>query len=217
MSNYDGSRKVIVVTCMVVLSTALLSACGQIASTSSTTSGGRQTVHSGASISRVQLYDSVASIADDSDLVITGKVSSTKVVRDVDDLTDFTILDVTVAQVLRGTLDVDHVTVRQTGSANQGSAERLLSEGSVVMLFLTSSGLPGNLATQYYVTGANAGVYTVSDDMSSAAWDALRPMSDGRSAATDAAFPSFERLNPDSGDTLPESLTGIEVTAAING
>lgn len=85
-------------------------------------------------------------------------------IRDIDDITDFTLLDVKVSQTLKGTVNSGSIIVRQTGSAEQGSAETLLQTGDVVMLFLTPTDLPGEQSSQYYVTGATAGVYRVTDD-----------------------------------------------------
>lgn len=89
-----------------------------------------------ASQSRVRIYESMVELEDDSPLIITGEISRTSVIRDIDDITDFTLLDVKVSQTLKGTVNSGSIIVRQTGSAEQGSAETLLQTGDVVMLFL---------------------------------------------------------------------------------
>lgn len=160
-----------------------------------------------ASQSRVRIYESMVELEDDSPLIITGEISRTSVIRDIDDITDFTLLDVKVSQTLKGTVNSGSIIVRQTGSAEQGSAEPLLQTGDVVMLFLTPTDLPGEQSSQYYVTGATAGVYRVTDDTQQS-WNVLRSQ---HGNASDAWQPVFERVNVDSGDELPSELTPAQV------
>lgn len=54
-----------------------------------------------ASQSRVRIYESMVELEDDSPLIITGEISRTSVIRDIDDITDFTLLDVKVSQTLK--------------------------------------------------------------------------------------------------------------------
>lgn len=160
-----------------------------------------------ASQSRVRIYESMVELEDDSPLIITGEISRTSVIRDIDDITDFTLLDVKVSQTLKGTVNSGSIIVRQNGSAEQGSAETLLQTGDVVMLFLTPTDLPGEQSSQYYVTGATAGVYRVTDDTQQS-WNVLRSQ---HGNASDAWQPVFERVNVDSGDELPSELTPAQV------
>lgn len=160
-----------------------------------------------ASQSRVRIYESMVELEDDSPLIITGEISRTSVIRDTDDITDFTLLDVKVSQTLKGTVNSGSIIVRQTGSAEQGNAETLLQTGDVVMLFLTPTDLPGEQSSQYYVTGATAGVYRVTDDTQQS-WNVLRSQ---HGNASDAWQPVFERVNVDSGDELPSELTPAQV------
>ena len=160
-----------------------------------------------ASQSRVRIYESMVELEDDSPLIIAGEISRTSVIRDIDDITDFTLLDVKVSQTLKGTVNSGSIIVRQTGSAEQGSAETLLQTGDVVMLFLTPTDLPGEQSSQYYVTGATAGVYRVTDDTQQS-WNVLRSQ---HGNASDAWQPVFERVNVDSGDELPSELTPAQV------
>lgn len=160
-----------------------------------------------ASQSRVRIYESMVELEDDSPLIITGEISRTSVIRDIDDITDFTLLDVKVSQTLKGTVNSGSIIVRQTGSAEQGSAETLLQTGDVVMLFLTPTDLPGEQSSQYYVTGATAGVYRVTDDTQQS-WNVLRSQ---HGNASDAWQSVFERVNVDSGDELPSELTPAQV------
>ncbi|KAF2414317.1 hypothetical protein B1729_05210 [Microbacterium sp. B35-04] len=64
-----------------------------------------------------------------------------------------------------------------------------LELGEEYFLFLTPTMLPGEAATQYFVTGAVAGLYLRHDD-------------------------EFRRVVPDSGDTLPDTITA---TGAASG
>lgn len=66
--------------------------------------------------SRARIYDSTSELAADSPLIVTGKVLKTNVTRDIDGSMDSTLLDVDVAQTIKGTADGDIIIVRQTGS-----------------------------------------------------------------------------------------------------
>lgn len=155
------------------------------------------------SVSRAKLYGSVDALTADSDAVIVGTVASTTVARDLDDATDFTLATVTVLKAVKGAADADGtVTVRQTGSAAQHTPETLLKANDVVLLFLAKSGLPGDQASQYYVTGATAGLYEASGDSATTLRAAAQ--TDTAQAASAA---TFSRVNADSGDTLPATLT----------
>lgn len=117
---------------------------------------------SGAELSRVRLYANVGELAADSKLVVTATVTSQSVADDIDPRTDFTISRMTILKSMRGSDSVkagDEVVVRQLGSSEQAPPVPLLDQGQVYLLYLTPSGLTGKLAEQYYVTGANAGIY----------------------------------------------------------
>lgn len=112
-------------------------------------------------LSREKIYPDVSAMAKDSDLIVIGTVVANRVAADVDGVTDFTLATVRVDEVIgsRKTAPGLSVVVRQTGSARQAAVVPLLVEGKSYLLYLTLSGLPGELSTQFYVTGANAGVY----------------------------------------------------------
>ncbi|KAB7789847.1 hypothetical protein [Bifidobacterium leontopitheci] len=143
--------------------------------------------------SRAKLYDSLKALAADSDLIVAGRVSGVKTVPDSEDVS---LLSVDVTRGIKGASGVGYVTVRQEGFCGQERG-KALAKGDTVLLFLDASGLSGNLASQYYVTGADAGVYQAADVKGSA--DGL----------------TFDRVNKDSGDTLPASLTVDEVRKAV--
>ena len=179
-------HKVIAAT-VAVLAGASLGACGATNGTASQTASG---------MSRVTIYRSVDQLMDDSDAVIVGDVQSTTTTRDIDDATDFTLASVLVKYVAKGDLaPSDGITVRQTGTdAPQ------LSEGDTVLLFLVRSGLDGDLAEHYYITGATAGMYEA--DPLAKVLQTDESEDDGIASDT-----QFERIDKDSGDDLPMTLT----------
>ena len=187
-----------------VLSIALgVGACGS--GTTAQTSGNATT--SKGEISRVKMYDSVKAITDDSDLVVVGTVADQKVVQDIDDETDFTLSTVKVITTKKGDAGDETVIVRQTGSTKNQTAGAMMKTGSTYLLFLVHSGLSGDLASQYYVTGADAGIYL-------APATAKAKAQTGTATEQDISGETFNRVNSDSGDNLPATLTVDEVPAA---
>lgn len=82
-----------------------------------------------------------------------------------------------------------------------------MKTGSNYLLFLVHSGLSGDLASQYYVTGADAGIYL-------AAATAKAKVQTGTATEQDISGGTFNRVNNDSGDNLPATLTVDEVPAS---
>lgn len=157
--------------------------------------------------SRVKMYDSVKAITDDSDLVVVGTVADQKVVQDIDDETDFTLSTVKVITTKKGDAGDETVVVRQTGSTKNQTAGAMMKTGSTYLLFLVHSGLAGDLASQYYVTGADAGIYLASAT-------AKAKTQTGTATEQDISEETFNRVNSDSGDNLPATLTVDEVPAS---
>ena len=124
---------------------------------------GCASVTTGGETSRVRLYGSVSEMVEDSALVVTGRVVETRTVQDIDEHTDFTLSTVEVRESNQAKTG-DLITVRQFGSDEQAPLVPLLVTGQDYLLFLTSSGLKGELASHYYVTGSNAGIYELADD-----------------------------------------------------
>ena len=187
-----------------VLSIALgVGACGS--GTTAQTSGNAMT--SKGEISRVKMYDSVKAITDDSDLVVVGTVADQKVVQDIDDETDFTLSTVKVITTKKGDAGDETDIVRQTGSTKNQTAGAMMKTGSTYLLFLVHSGLSGDLASQYYVTGADAGIYL-------APATAKAKAQTGTATEQDISGETFNRVNSDSGDNLPATLTVDEVPAS---
>lgn len=115
----------------------------------------------GAEMSRVRLYESVRELAADSDAIVVGRVVDEREVADIDPITDFTLADFEVDKVLAGDSVAagSTIVVRQVGSSRQTPPVELLAQDGTYLLYLTASGLEGELGKHFYVTGANAGVY----------------------------------------------------------
>ncbi|MFR0555809.1 hypothetical protein [Pseudoscardovia radai] len=193
---HGARRRAAAIAAIVALTTGGAAACGTThtiddppASSESSSTG---------SISRAMLYGSIADLAAASDVVVVGSVASQKVVADIDGTTQFTVSTIDVSSVLKGDVQsASQIVVRQTGSANQPSGETFMTPDSTYLLYLVASGLDGDLASQYYVTGATAGIYEA--EQTAAAKSATG--SDASSVQT------FSRVNVDSGDTLPATVT----------
>lgn len=193
---HGARRRAAAIAAIVALTTGGAAACGTThtiddppASSESSSTG---------SISRATLYGSIADLAAASDVVVVGSVASQKVVADIDGTTQFTVSTIDVSSVLKGDVQsASQIVVRQTGSANQPSGETFMTPDSTYLLYLVASGLDGDLASQYYITGATAGIYEA--EQTAAAKSATG--SDASSVQT------FSRVNVDSGDTLPATVT----------
>jgi len=193
---HGARRRAAAIAAIVVLTTGGAAACGTThtiddppASSESSSTG---------SISRATLYGSIADLAAASDVAVVGSVASQKVVADIDGTTQFPVSTIDVSSVLKGDVQsASQIVVRQTGSANQPSGETFMTPDSTYLLYLVASGLDGDLASQYYVTGATAGIYEA--EQTTAAKSATG--SDASSVQT------FSRVNVDSGDTLPATVT----------
>ncbi|GAA1326317.1 hypothetical protein ACFSWE_16585 [Leucobacter albus] len=153
-------RRGFTVFALVALSTALVSGCTQQRANSS--------------FDREQIYASAIEMREDSDLVAIGTVNQIREAQDIEGSdTIITISEVDMKEVVKWDDKVDSrigdvIEVRQFGSKDSGSAAppvTLLEAGKTYLLFLTSSGLGGELAAQYYVTGASAGLYEPRQDV----------------------------------------------------
>lgn len=167
-----------------------------LAACTTTTSADNPQREGGADGSRVRIYSSAAEMASDSVAVVVGTVADTDTVDDIDATTDFTVSNFNVNKVLKGDLaEGSSITVRQLGSEEQMAPATLLEPGTTYLLYLTASGLGGNLASQYYVTGGNAGLYSAASTAAKA-----------RSADASTSQ-QFTQLDPEEGEDLPQSIT----------
>lgn len=181
-----GMRQVIVV--LVAATMALVSGCGQ-------TPVGEES-----SMSRVKIYESIGEMAKDSQRVIVGRVDKQEVVEDITPDTQFTLSTVEVLDPIKGLSKAavgEQVVVRQFGSEDQLAPVPIMVVGTVYLLFLTKSGLDGERAAHYYVTGSNAGIYEA--DSTEA----------GRSGAWDSV--TFAQVQKEEGEDLPPQIRGNEV------
>lgn len=167
-------------------------------------SAGTTTGGSGSHASRVQFYDSIPDLADDSTAVVVATVGDQHEANDITEDTDFTLSDVTVVEAPKpdeATQPGATITVRQFGSKEQPPVATLLEPGRTYLLYLTATGLDGELGSQYYVTGSSAGLYE-SDESSVSR----------RAAASDTAtftkVPALEaEAEPDGeADSLPNQV-----------
>jgi hypothetical protein len=148
--------------------------------------------------SRAELYDSVTSLAGDSSIVLAGTVQDQRTASDIPGSGEFTLSTVVVSATAK--TDADHpagstVVVRQQGTANNPGPGAMLTEGTTYLLYLTPSGLDGDLASHFSVTGGTAGIYAAEQD----------PTARGTGGVTDST--EFTKAPSDEGDDLPAQLT----------
>lgn len=145
---------------------------------------------SSASGSRANLYESIDDLAGDSTAIVIGTVTSQ---RQDDDaiISTFEVSNAPTNPQLGANVEGadsllvagDTVEVRQMDSgAASSAAAPLLESDQEYLLFLTPSMLAGDAATQFYVTGAEAGLYIRDGD-------------------------EFRRVMTDTGDILPETIS----------
>lgn len=152
---------------------------------------------SDAHLTRAQLYPDIDALASDSAAIVVGTVTEQRVAADIDDATDFTISSFEVSETLKSNGSTEPgavVDVRQIGSEEQAAPTDLLTPGSTYLLYLTPSGLEGELASQYYVTGANAGLYEAVG-------------SENRSDASVDTGLQFVQVDGTEGEPLPNELS----------
>lgn len=154
----------------------------------------------GAHSSRVKLYPSVKSMADDSSAVVVGTVTEQRVAADIDETTEFTISTVEVSEVQKSKDSIsrgDKLIVRQVGSQKQAAPGPLMAVGATYLLYLTPSGLEGELREHFYITGANAGLYQAAS---------------AERRASYASNDVFKQVEKQDGEDLPAEITLSEST-----
>lgn len=156
---------------------------------------------SGSEGSRVRLYDSPAAMADDSSVVLVGNVVNQRTARDLGPSLEFTISSVEVLRVVDGETSGGASTVE----VRQDDSTPIIEEGRPYLLYLTASGLDGALASQYYVTGAGAGLYVSNKDLASTRQDLKAKKDEGL---------AFKQLKKHEGENLPAEVTLAEVDGA---
>lgn len=145
---------------------------------------------SSSSASRATLYESIDDLAGDSTAIVIGTVTGQ---RENDDaiISAFEVSNTPTNAQLGANVEGadstlvagDTVEIRQMNSRSASSAAAaLLESDQEYLLFLTPSMLAGDAATQFSVTGAEAGLYIRDGDQ-------------------------FRRVMTDTGDTLPQTIT----------
>ncbi len=148
--------------------------------------------------SRVQLYDSVSALADDSSIVVAGTVSDQKTVSDIPNGGQFTLSTLTVTKSAKTDSahpDGSTIIVRQIGSPKTSGPAPFLEQGKAYLLYLHPSELEGELASHFYVTGGSAGIYETQQNAAA------------RSSGGVTEDTEFTKAPSDEGDDLPEALT----------
>lgn len=132
--------------------------------------------------SRHALYESIDSLAADSSVIVVGTVLE----QHGDDGTTVSAIEVINTPAnpqLGANIEAEHTAV-EVGDVLEVRQDTgpVLTTGDEYLLFLTPNMLPGEAATQFFITGAVAGLY----------------VRDGG---------EFRRVVMDSDDTLPETIT----------
>ncbi|CAH0222851.1 hypothetical protein SRABI76_02554 [Microbacterium oxydans] len=154
--------------------------------------------------SRHTLYSDVAGLAADSEAVVDVVVDSQEIVQEA---MPYTLSTVTVIAPLQPTglaanadaaatvTPEQQIVIRQLGSSAEETVPApLLEVGGRYLLFVTSTQLPGDAASQFYVTGGSAGLY--------------RTESASEARGSDV---SYARVDVESGDSLPLTLRTAEL------
>lgn len=156
---------------------------------------------------RAEIYTSVGALVEDSSAIATVVIDSSDQTRSSAG-SPLTVATATVIENVaapsvgldsrEGALDTslelnDVITIRQMGSPDTDQETPYLQPGETYLVFLASTGLPDVPDTEFYITGAVAGIYESDDD-----------------SASRGSAPQFERLGEDP-DKLPEFLTTEEI------
>jgi len=195
MNNSRRTRKTLTAAGLTVAAALALAGCA-----SGSSDGGvaesTQESGDGAHLTRAQLYSDIDALASDSVAIAVGTVTSQRVATDIDDATAFTISSFEVTESVKsdGFTDAGKVVdVRQVGSPDGPAPTDLLTPGSTYLLYLTASGLDGELGSQYYVTGASAGLYEQATSAQSR-------------SGTDNSSSRFVQVDATEGEDLPAEV-----------
>lgn len=143
------------------------------------------------SVTRTKTYSSLDELNADSTLIVTGTPTSQEIVQDIDPDMDFTLSTFEVQSTQKGEAS-GVITVRQTGSTRQTPPTGILGVGQRYLLYLTPSGLSGEQASQFYVTGMNAGIYKASEG--------------AQTGGETSSGSTFTQADPDPADKLPPHI-----------
>ncbi|MFD8768449.1 hypothetical protein [Microbacterium oxydans] len=154
--------------------------------------------------SRHTLYSDVSVLSGDSEAIVDVVVKSQEVVQEE---IPYTLSTVTVIAPLRpkglasnreAAAEVtpeEQIVIRQMGSVDEEEVPApLLEVGHRYLLFITSTKLEGDAASQFYVTGVSAGIYRTES-----------------SAGARGGDVTYTHVDRDSGDDLPPTLTAADL------
>lgn len=154
--------------------------------------------------SRHTLYSDVSVLSGDSEAIVDVVVKSQEVVQEEN---PYTLSTVTVIAPLRpkglasnreAAAEVtpeEQIVIRQMGSVDEEEVPApLLEVGHRYLLFITSTKLEGDAASQFYVTGVSAGIYRTES-----------------SAGARGGDVTYTRVDRDSGDDLPPTLAAADL------
>lgn len=154
--------------------------------------------------SRHTLYSDVSALSGDSEAIVDVVVNSQEVVQEE---IPYTLSTVTVIAPLRpkglasnkeASAEVtpeEQIIIRQMGSVDEEEVPApLLEVGNRYLLFITSTKLDGDAASQFYVTGVSAGIYQTESSAEARGGDV-----------------TYAHVDRDSGDNLPPTLTAADL------
>lgn len=142
-------------------------------------------------VSRVRSFASESELSSASDLVVIGTVTKQSSVKAKDFVDDLLISTISLERDLKGKADAK-MNVRQFQVQIDGEKSTDLKVGKSYLLYLTLTGLQGDAADDYYVTGVDSGIY--------------------EQVLSATAEKKYTRVAHLQGDKLPESLTESEVS-----
>lgn len=131
---------------------------------------------SGSVGSRHEIYDSLSALIADSTAVVEVQVEDRNSVAAREDSSAYTAATVVVVTVMQPrdlsqTVDVPSrlevgstVVIRQMGTPGTHADTPYLEPGNRYLVFLTPTGVPNAAAKEFYITGANAGIYRADAD-----------------------------------------------------
>ncbi|MGH3689582.1 MAG: hypothetical protein ACRDT7_05450 [Microbacterium sp.] len=154
--------------------------------------------------SRHTLYSEVSALSADSEAIVDVVVESQDVVQEE---IPYTLSTVTVIAPLHPkglaiNKDVsaevspeEQIVIRQMGSVDEEKVPApLLEVGNRYLLFITSTKLEGDAASQFYITGVSAGIYQTESSTDARGGDV-----------------TYAHVDQDSGDNLPPTLTAADL------
>lgn len=151
-------------------------------------------------VSRPYFYDSEQALAADCNTIVVGTVLSQDDAYDMDPLIPDTRARVQIISTKKGSaMPEEEVVIRQTGDISLS----ILENGATYLFYLNDCPSKADETKQYYITGVTAGAFKLSGSTSSPA----------QRIRQNSSSIKFERVDKESGDILPDTLSFGAVTA----